>query len=225
MYPTLFQIGDFQVSTFGLMMVIGFLVGGELAARSFVKSGYERDAAYRLVTWCAIGGVLGAKLWYVGEQVMRHPEEPLSQWLALESCRGGLTWYGATFPRHAVQTGEQWSESFGLDMGAAFAGLRGSAVHPVSIQCDYTADGWQKFEDLDCPRLRQRLRFSGKSTWGPLAVRSRGAGQGLVLPNLRDGKIARSQKEAVIRAVISTRGVPVPVARVEVELHTDAWHE
>jgi len=89
MYPHPFGI-EF-LSSFGVMVAIGVLVGGELVARSFDKFGLEREAAWRMVTWCIIGGMLGAKLWYVGEQFARNPSEPWTQWLF---SRGGLTWYG-----------------------------------------------------------------------------------------------------------------------------------
>ena len=60
-------------------------------ARSFEHSGLSREAAWNLLTWCAIGGLLGAKLWYVAEQVARHPDVPATAFLF---SRGGLTWYG-----------------------------------------------------------------------------------------------------------------------------------
>ncbi|MFQ5513318.1 MAG: prolipoprotein diacylglyceryl transferase [Myxococcota bacterium] len=91
MYPELFRIGDFSVSTFGVMMAIAFLVGGELAARSFERAGERREIAWQLVTWCAIGGILGAKLWYVVEQAARNSGVPWTEFLL---SRSGLTWYG-----------------------------------------------------------------------------------------------------------------------------------
>ena len=91
MFPVLFEIGGFQVSTFGLMMAVAFLFGGELIARSFERFELKRELAWQLVTWCAIGGILGAKLWYVAEQLVRNPGEPAATFLL---SRGGLTWYG-----------------------------------------------------------------------------------------------------------------------------------
>lgn len=111
MYPTLFEIGNFELSTFGVMVAIAVLVGGEMAARSFAKFGLEREAAWRLVTWCIVGGMLGAKLWYVGEQLARHPEAPIGELLF---SRGGLTWYG------------------GL-VGGAIAGMVGARLSKIPI--------------------------------------------------------------------------------------------
>ncbi len=94
MYPTLFQIGNFEFSTFGVMVVIAFIVGGEMAARSFDRFGLDREDAWRLLTWCVIGGMLGSKLWYFAEYFARSPEVELGQMLSLDFWRSGLTWYG-----------------------------------------------------------------------------------------------------------------------------------
>jgi phosphatidylglycerol:prolipoprotein diacylglycerol transferase len=110
-YPVLFEIGNFQLSTFGVMMALAFLVGGEMAARSFAGFGQKRDVAWQLVTWCAIGGLLGAKLWNVAEELARHPDQ--SVW-SLVFSRAGLTWYG------------------GL-VGGTVAGILGGLHHRVPI--------------------------------------------------------------------------------------------
>ena len=94
MYPTLFQIGNFEVSTFGLMVVIAFLAGGELTARSFDRFGLDREDAWRLITWCVIGGMLGAKLWYFAEYFARNPVLQPGQMGSVDFWRSGLTWYG-----------------------------------------------------------------------------------------------------------------------------------
>lgn len=91
MFPTLFEIGNFQISTFGLMVGIAFLVGGHMAALSFERVGLSRDAAWGVIVWCLVGGILGAKLWYAGEHLVRGTPGGLAVHLF---SRGGLTWYG-----------------------------------------------------------------------------------------------------------------------------------
>lgn len=95
MYPVLIEIFGFPISTFGVMVALGFLAGGFLAARSFEHAGLPAKAAWDIVTWCVVGGLLGAKLWFVGEALARDAEATL--WALLfdfRTCRGGLTWYG-----------------------------------------------------------------------------------------------------------------------------------
>jgi phosphatidylglycerol:prolipoprotein diacylglycerol transferase len=89
-YPTLIE-WPITISTFGVMLAVGFLVAGELLARDYVSRGLERDEAWSFVFWAAVGGIAGAKLWYVAEQLARGEPGELSSFLF---SRGGLTWYG-----------------------------------------------------------------------------------------------------------------------------------
>jgi phosphatidylglycerol:prolipoprotein diacylglycerol transferase len=90
-YPVLFEIHGFQVSPFGVMVALAFLAGGWTSARSLEKAGFSAKIAWDLLTWCVLGGLLGAKLWYVAEQLARDPQ---ATFLATFFARGGLTWYG-----------------------------------------------------------------------------------------------------------------------------------
>ncbi len=91
MYPVLFEIFGFPISTFGVMVALGFVAGGYLAARSFERVDLPAKAAWDIVTWCVVGGLLGAKLWYVAEQIAR---DPTASAFELLTSRGGITWYG-----------------------------------------------------------------------------------------------------------------------------------
>ncbi len=90
MYPG-WEIFGFQVSTFGLMVGLAFLVGGQMAGSSFEREGLERDDAWRVTVWCLVGGILGSKIWYAFEQLARGEPGGLAEHLI---SRGGLTWYG-----------------------------------------------------------------------------------------------------------------------------------
>jgi phosphatidylglycerol:prolipoprotein diacylglycerol transferase len=88
MYPTLFRIGEFEVTTFGVMVAMGALVGlwvfqRELARRGLPENGV--DAAIAGV----LGGLAGAKLLWTIE--FSGQGEPLTDLLF---SRGGLSWFG-----------------------------------------------------------------------------------------------------------------------------------
>jgi len=89
-YPVLFTVFGFEISTFGVMLVVGFLVAGWLYARAFAELGYDPEDAKDLLVWSGVGGILGSKLWFVAESVAR-TGVPLATVLF---SRGGLTWYG-----------------------------------------------------------------------------------------------------------------------------------
>jgi phosphatidylglycerol:prolipoprotein diacylglycerol transferase len=87
MYPTLFRIGSFEVTTFGLMVAVGALAGlwifrRELARRGLPESGVDGAVAG------VLGGLAGAKLLWTIEHA---GEEPL---LDLFLSRGGMSWFG-----------------------------------------------------------------------------------------------------------------------------------
>lgn len=84
MYPTLLKFGNFEITTFGFMMFLGFMVAGLILGRQFRKSGLGDELASSVVLAAAVGGILGAKIYYA--ILYRSFDALLS--------RGGLVWYG-----------------------------------------------------------------------------------------------------------------------------------
>ena len=84
MYPTLIKFGSFEITTFGLMMFLAFVVGGWVLSRQFRRYGLSDDAASSMVMTAAIGGIVGAKIYYA---IL------LRDWHLLFT-RAGLVWYG-----------------------------------------------------------------------------------------------------------------------------------
>ena len=112
MYPVLFRIGSFELSSFGVMVAVAMLVGARLAARAFEDEGLPGDVAWRVLTWCIVGGLVGSKLWFVAEQIARYPGTPMLDSLL---SRAGLTWYGGLLGGAA----------------AAYLGVRANGVDPL----------------------------------------------------------------------------------------------
>ena len=78
MYPVLWQFelfgNDIAISSFCLLVAIGFLAGGRVAELYFSERGFSGDLAWRVLVYCMIGGILGSKIWYAAETVARgHP--------------------------------------------------------------------------------------------------------------------------------------------------------
>ena len=69
MYPILFEFGPFIISSFGVMMVIAFLLGNYLLRRDVVAQGYDPIIADDITFRAAIGGILGAKVYYLFETI------------------------------------------------------------------------------------------------------------------------------------------------------------
>ncbi len=73
-----------EITGYGLMMMAAFLVGGWLIARELRRRGLAEDYAADIVAAAVVGGIIGAKLWYVA----------LTQDAGALFSRGGLVWYG-----------------------------------------------------------------------------------------------------------------------------------
>ena len=90
MYPVLFRIGDFTITSFGLMMFLSFVVGAWVMGKQFGKRGMDPELAWDMLLWIALGGILGAKLYYIGLNLDDLAANPLREL----TNRGGLVWYG-----------------------------------------------------------------------------------------------------------------------------------
>jgi len=107
MHPILFTVPgtDFPLRTFGLMVVIGFLVGSSVLSRlatRFAKDPEEDAAGYQaLPIWLLLGILMGARMLYVlvevgqgsevGQSYLDNPLKVLAYW------EGGLVMYGGVF--------------------------------------------------------------------------------------------------------------------------------
>lgn len=87
MYPVLFRIGSFEVTSFGVMVAVGALVGLWLFRRELRRSGLSLHATDAGIVGI-FGGLLGAKLLWTIE----HAGE--GSLIELLLSRGGLSWYG-----------------------------------------------------------------------------------------------------------------------------------
>ena len=87
MYPVLFRIGDFEVTSFGVMVALAALVGLWLFRRELRWSGLPLDATDAGVVG-VVGGLVGAKLLWTVEHASEAPV------LELLLSRGGLSWLG-----------------------------------------------------------------------------------------------------------------------------------
>ena len=87
MYPVLFRIGDFAVTSFGVFVALGALAGIWLFRRELARSGLPEDGVDAAVAG-VLGGLAGAKLLWVFEHL---GEEPV---FSLLFSRGGLSWFG-----------------------------------------------------------------------------------------------------------------------------------
>lgn len=90
MYPVLFEIFGFPISTFGVMLAIAFLTGTWLVARRMQELGFDPEAATTVLIYAMLGGIGGSKLYFAIDVSLREGI-PFTQLLF---AREGITFYG-----------------------------------------------------------------------------------------------------------------------------------
>ena len=97
MYPHLFDLpewvpllGGQPITSFGLFMFLAFLMGGFAMRPGLARQGLDPDRAWDVVFMAVIGGIVGAKLYYVLLNWRQTAVDPLGMIFS----RGGMVWYG-----------------------------------------------------------------------------------------------------------------------------------
>lgn len=83
-------MGGKPITTFGFMMLLAFLTAGYVTRSEMDRVGEDPEKAWDLVFMAVVGGILGAKTYYVllnWHQLLQDP-------VHLIFARGGLVWYG-----------------------------------------------------------------------------------------------------------------------------------
>jgi len=83
-YPLSFRIGPLELTGYGLMMMVAFLMAGWAIQLELRRRRLDEEFAADIVIAGVVGGLIGAKVWYV---------LLTGEWDALLR-RGGFVWYG-----------------------------------------------------------------------------------------------------------------------------------
>lgn len=95
--PVIVQIGPVALRWYGLMYVVGIIMG-LFAMRGYAaRKGFRQDKVYRVLWWCIVAGLVGARLYFVVQQpnfvsyYLAQPQHILATW------EGGMAYFGAIF--------------------------------------------------------------------------------------------------------------------------------
>ncbi len=89
MYPEI-HIGPLTLQSFGICFGLGFIAAGAVCARRFEELGKPRDWAYEIVFAALIGGLVGARLYFL----IDNWSDVKNDLLGSIFSGSGLTWYG-----------------------------------------------------------------------------------------------------------------------------------
>lgn len=91
MRPVLIKVGALTIYSYGFMLAVAFLIGALLARAEARRKGINPDIVFDLVLFIAVGGIIGARLFYVVGHLQQFARSPLS---ALAFWQPGLIFYG-----------------------------------------------------------------------------------------------------------------------------------
>jgi phosphatidylglycerol:prolipoprotein diacylglycerol transferase len=145
MYPELFSIFGYSVSSFGAMMAIAFLVGSWITGKRMQEEGLDPDLATTLLIYVMLGGVFGSKLYFAIDVSLREGRP----FFDLLFARDGITWYGGLIM--ATIIGAIGCRRHGVPIKtfadcAAVAGAVGQAIGRVD--CFLVGDDYGKPTDV-----------------------------------------------------------------------------
>lgn len=83
-YPFVLHLGPLELTGYGLMMMVAFLMAGWAIQLDMRQRGLDEDYAADIIIASVIGGLAGAKIWYV---FLTGETDALFR-------RGGFVWYG-----------------------------------------------------------------------------------------------------------------------------------
>lgn len=92
MHRVFVKIGNFEIYTYGVMLVIAFLTGIAIAIKRNRNSRISREDILDFSLYLLISGVLGARLVYVALHLGEYLHNPIS---IINLREGGLAWHGA----------------------------------------------------------------------------------------------------------------------------------
>lgn len=91
MYPIICKIGPFNIYSYGLMLAIAFLVGVTLTVLQAKREDTNPDVIFNLCFLAFISGIIGARLFYIIENVAYYFKNPIE---IIMLQQGGLSWFG-----------------------------------------------------------------------------------------------------------------------------------
>ncbi len=151
MYPVIFNLPDWfpllggeAITSFGVFMLFAFLTGGYVIRAGLREMGEDPDKAWDLVFMGVVGGIAGAKLYYV---LLNH-ERLASDPAGLLLSRGGLVWYGGFLLATALVIWEIRRQKLSLPRSADVIAPALALAYAVGrIGCFLVGDDWGRPTD------------------------------------------------------------------------------
>lgn len=132
------EIGPLSLQTFGIFFALNFVAWGAVAHRSYKENGWNGEWAYETVFVGLLGGLVGARLWFV----IQNYDEVRHDLLGNLFSGSGLVWYGGLLGGiAAVAAWARWRGVLSLRLWdvAAYCLPLGYAIGRIG--CQVSGDG------------------------------------------------------------------------------------
>lgn len=139
MMPYLFEFGPIKIPSYGVMLMTAFLSCYYLLNRELKKKGKDPEMASDAIFWAALGGILGAKLYYLLENYKLVIADPVGM---IFSGSGLVFWGGLAGGMIAVLSylrykNEDWIEWTDFISPLLILGYSIGRVGCTLVGCDY----------------------------------------------------------------------------------------
>jgi phosphatidylglycerol:prolipoprotein diacylglycerol transferase len=95
--PVFFHLGPLAMRWYGLMYVVGIIIGLWAIRGYTTRKGISEDLVFRVLWWCIAAGLIGGRLYFVIQQKDLVQGYLLQPWRILATWEGGMAFYGAIF--------------------------------------------------------------------------------------------------------------------------------
>ena len=95
--PVIVYLGPLALRWYGLMYVVGIVLGLSFIAGYTKRKGIGQDMVYRIFWWCVVAGLIGGRLYFVVQQpnlVSYYLAQPIH---IIATWEGGMAFFGAIF--------------------------------------------------------------------------------------------------------------------------------
>jgi phosphatidylglycerol:prolipoprotein diacylglycerol transferase len=152
MYPYLFYmpewvplLGGEPITTFGVMMFLAFLTGGFLMRPLMRREGIDPEKAWDVIFMAVIGGIVGAKVYYV----LLNWRDTAADPMGMIFSRGGMVWYGGFFGATALIVWDTLRNKLPLGtMADVIAAPLAFSYAVGRMGCFLVGDDWGRPTDL-----------------------------------------------------------------------------
>ncbi|QBD79834.1 prolipoprotein diacylglyceryl transferase [Ktedonosporobacter rubrisoli] len=95
--PVIVHLGPLALRWYGLMYVVGIVIGLWTIRKYTERKGINQDMVYRILWWCIAAGLIGGRLYFVVQQDNFFSYYLAQPWHIIATWEGGMAFYGAIF--------------------------------------------------------------------------------------------------------------------------------